>query len=376
MIKKNTLHVINTFFSLAYFGNQFKYFSEKGYKQFLICSPSKNLKEYSEFQQIDYLELNISRKISVLNDIKVIYKTCKYIKKNNIEIVVGHTPKGALIAMISGFIMRVPKRIYFRHGLIYPSMKGINFFLFKNIERFTALLSTKIINVSNYLSNTAIEEKLNPSYKQVVLNKGTCGGIDTKFKFNPNRIDSLKIKSLKNRLNISDEDFVIGFCGRLSKDKGIETLVKSFLVLAKTNENYRLLLVGDVDERDPLNNDIIYQIENNKKIIKTGFIFDNIEYYYALMDVFVFPSIREGFGMSIIEASAMQLPVLTTGNTGSRDAIINGITGFYIEPNVNSIISNLKKVKKNMGIKGREYTQKYFDNSILWPIIEKEIYKK
>lgn len=380
---RNILHVINIYFSLSYFGDQFKYFSQKGYKQHVICSPAAQLKEYSEEQGIEFEEVGISRKITLLADIYAIFKIARYIQKNKIDVIVGQTPKGALLAMIAGYIMRVPKRIYYRHGLVYETMTGFKRRMMIFLDRLTSLCSTKIVVVSDYLYKRSIDDKLNKASKQLILGKGTCGGIDSNNKFNPELINSKTQNALRKSLGIETNDFVIGFCGRLVKDKGIVELVDSFHILknAHSNRKLKLLLVGGYEERDILPSSTIQKIENNPNIICTGFIYENIEYYYSLMSLFILPSYREGFGMALIEASAMEIPVLGTNHTGSKDALIDNKTGFYISNSVDSILNGINKILEHsnpslLGKEGRRFVVSNFDNLVLWPKIESELYSK
>ena len=80
-----------------------------------------------------------------MKDFVAISKTMQYIKSKQIDIVVGHTPKGALIAMIAAFILRVPVRIYFRHGLVYETSMGFKRKLLISIDKLVAALATKIV---------------------------------------------------------------------------------------------------------------------------------------------------------------------------------------------------------------------------------------
>lgn len=381
MINKKILHVVNIYFVLPYFiGDQFLYFKEKGYELNVICSPSKYLADYANKMGFNYLEVKILRAIKPLKDLIAIYTICNFIKKNKIDIVVGHTPKGALLAMLAARIMGVPRRVYFRHGLVYETMHGIQRSLMINIDRLSALCSTKVVCVSQYIYSQSLKDRLNSEKKQIVLGKGTCGGIDSITKFNPAYIELSKINQLKVSLGIKQSDFVIGFCGRLVIDKGIIELVESFYQLKKeSNRKYKLLLVGDFEQRNSLPKYIIDKIKYDEDIIVTGFVFSNIEYYYALMNLYILPSYREGFGISVLEASSMQLPVLTTKATGCKDSIIEGNTGFYVLNTINSITNAIKSLRddKNItiyGLNGRKFVLKFFDNRILWPILEKELY--
>jgi len=374
----NVLNIVNIYFSVPYFfGDQFLYLQKKGYNLHLVCSPSEFLQSYAQQQRIQYAEIPIIRKITPYQDLISLIKICRYIKKNKIEIVVGHTPKGALLAMLAGIIMRIPKRIYFRHGFINTA-KGLVSRIILWEERFVSYCATKIVCVSPSLIQLSIDMRLNPPSKQVLLGKGTCGGIDTVRKFNPDVINGDDKKRLKQQLGIHEDAFVIGYCGRLVKDKGIGELVEGFNLLRTKypDKKLRLLLVGMFDERDVLSKDIKDAINEDRDIIYTGYVKDKIEYYYTLMTLFILPSYREGFGMSVIEASAMCLPVLTTRSLGCVDSIIEGETGYYVDINPESISAGVEryfdiKLRDEIGSVGREFVVSNFDNLILWDEIEK-----
>lgn len=382
MKKKSILHVVNVYFVLPYFfGDQFLYLGENGFDVHVICSPSEHLEQYAKEKRIKYCEINVLRSFAVLQDLKSLYQICQYINKNNIDVVIGHTPKGALLAMFASTIMGVKKRIYFRHGLLYETSNGLKRFILKTVEKLTSFCATKIVCVSPSLAIKSLEDNLNKPQKQMVIGKGTCGGIDSINKFNPDKIKNEITENLRKKIKINQDDFVIGFCGRIVKDKGILELVEAFEKFKnyRRNLNCKLLLVGDFEERDSLPVEILNKVRKDENIIVTGFIYENIEYYYSLMNVFVLPSFREGFGMSVLEASAMRKAVLTTRVTGCVDSIVDGETGFYISNNANSIAEKLNYLVElgnleTLGQNSRKFVTDNFDNRVLWPIIVNEVY--
>ena len=374
----NILHVVNISFVIPYFlGNQLSYFNKKGYKEYIVCSSSPELESFSRIYGFEYKEVEILRKISVMKDFVAISKTMQYIKSKQIDIVVGHTPKGALIAMIAAFILRVPVRIYFRHGLVYETSMGFKRKLLISIDKLVAALATKIVCVSPSLYKKSIDDKLNLVSKQVLLSKGTCNGIDV-GRFNKENLDLKRLKDLKDSLGIADSSFVVGYTGRLVRDKGIVELVKAFQILTQRHDNMVLLLVGMMEERDSLSIEIKRFIQDTSSIINTGYVLNSIiEYYYALMNVFVFPSYREGFGMSTLEASSMELPIITARVTGCVDSIIEEQTGVFVEHTPECIINAIErsysneKLRLNFGKNGRNFVVDNFEQHVIWTEIEK-----
>lgn len=372
------LHVVNISFVIPYFlGNQLNWFSEKGYEEYVICSPSGDLEKMSEKYHFNYHIIDIIRRISLWRDIKAIYSTIKYIKNIQPDVVIGHTPKGGLVAITAAWMMRIPKRIYFRHGLVYETSKGFKRFLLISVDRIVSVLATKIVCVSPSLAAKSLKDSLNPEWKQVVLAKGSCNGIDLN-RFSKNSVDSNIINELRRKFGVKSDSFVIGFAGRLVRDKGVIDLVTAYKQLKREYNNIKLLLVGMYEERDALPNDVVKVIEEDDDIIKAGRVdYSEMELYYALMDVFVLPSYREGFGMSVIEASAMEIPVISTRVTGCVDSVIDKKTGILVNNSVDEIKEAIMTLycdslaRERLGRDGRDYVETCFDQTMVWKDIEK-----
>ena len=373
-MNKNILHVVNIYFVLPYFiGDQFKYFKEKGYNMNVVCSPSEYLSDYAQKQGFEYLESPVNRNISISQDFVSIRNICKFVKKQKIDIVVGHTPKGGLLAMIAGWLMRVPIRIYVRHGLVYETSKGLKRFILMSVDRLTSFCSTKVVCVSPSVLRKSIEDHLAPAKKLMIWHKGTCNGIDTLNHFNPAVIVPARLTGLKTRYGIGEDDFVIGYSGRLVRDKGIIELVRAFDKL-QLADNCKLLLVGMFEKRDALPEDIQERILNDSRIIYTGFINGGMEYFYSMMDIYVLASYREGFPTGVLEAQAMEKPVITTRVTGCCDSIIDGRTGFFVNNTAEDIVEKIDKIRLDKaidGCEGRKWVIENFDSRLVWKEIEK-----
>lgn len=375
---KNVLHVLNISFVIPYFlGKQLLYMERKGYNMNIICSPSPNLATLANKYLFAYKEINIYRKFSFLADVKAVIGICDFIKKNKVSIVNGHTPKAGMLAMFAARLMCVPQRIYFRHGLLYETSSGVRKYIFILAEKIASYLATDVVCVSPYLIQKSVTDKLSPVKKMILLNKGSCNGVDVFGQFNPDKIEMETLKLIKTKLGIADNAWVIGYTGRMVRDKGIVELVEAYKILKNIYSNIYLLLVGPEEKRDSLPVEVNSYICNEESIIVTGLVNEKIEYYYALMNALVLASYREGFGTSILEASAMGIPVLTTSHTGCRDAIVDGITGFYINHNPLTIASKIEYLIKDgmaaekIGKDGRIFVMENFEQSLVWNEIEK-----
>lgn len=365
---KKILHVVSVSFSLRYFvGNQFHYFKEKGYEFHVACSESAEFNSLAKEFDFKQFPVPILRSIDPLQDIKSIYKLYRYIRRERFDIVIAHSPKGGLIGMIAAYLAQVPTRVFFRHGLVFETVTGLKKCLLINIERLIGFCANSIVNVSPSINKISDQLQLNSSSKNVLLGKGTCNGIDT-TRFTPRSgFNHPKIKT-------------IGFVGRLSKDKGIFELIEAWKMLCQEYGSIRLLLVGPIDERDPLPTATLDQIQEDPSIVYVGGVSDTA-FYYNEMDIFVLPSYREGFPTVTLEASASGLPVVTTKVTGCIDSIIENVTGIFAENTAESIYEKIKfyidnsDITKEHGESGSQFVRDNFSENYVYKEIEKKLLK-
>lgn len=378
------LHVFTIFpTAQSFFDGQFKYLSERGYEIVLASTQNDLAEAFARKNAIHFCPVDIPRRLSFRKIIHAISALVTLIRQEKPSAVFGHTPVGALCAMLAAFLCRVPTRVYYRHGLIYTTMHGFRRCFFKIEEQIVSLLSTHIVNVSHSLSIIAVNDHLNSALKQYVIGSGTCGGIDAYSLFSPQLLDAEKKQNIRNQLGLEGASIVFGFCGRICNDKGIPELLDGFELFQKNNseKKAKLVLIGSIDSRDGISEVRQHQINANHDIIVTGLVpKKEIPYYYSVLDVFVFPSHREGFGMCVLEASAMQKPILDSRSHGCIDAIIEHETGEYIDLTPASICSGMEmmldaNLRLSLGNKGRQNVLKNYDYSVMWPKIQ-ELYLK
>lgn len=380
MNSNKVLHIITVSFVINhFFGKQFIYLKKRtGNEYHLGCSFSEDFLKFSTELEYIPFEVEITREISPIKDLQAIIKIYRYIKKNKIDKVIGHTPKGGMVAMIASFLANVPKRIYFRHGIIYETSKGTKRILLKNIDRLTGFFATNVVCVSNSVKQISEKDKLNNPNKNLVLGLGTCNGIDTNGKFNPTSKSLENVVHLKRIYNITSENKVVGYVGRLVKDKGIDDLINAWNILIKEKPNSRLLLVGPIEEKDSISDYSKEQIRTNPTIIFEDFVTDSST-YFALMDIFILPTYREGFPTVSLEASSMGVPVIITKATGCTEAIIENQTGLFISNDPHDIANKIlyylsnEDIAKKHGEDGRLFVQTHFEQSKIWDLIEEKI---
>lgn len=267
------------------------------------------------------------RRISVIDDFVSLIKLIGLFLKVKPFVVHGNTPKASLLSMIAGWITRVPKRIYYVHGLRYYGETGTKRKILMEMERMSCLLATHVIAVSKGVKDGLLADGLCKKRIDLIWN-GSINGIDLNY-FDP--AEERGENALAEPFNIDERDFVFGFVGRLVADKGINELVEAFTKINSANRNVKLLLIGNFENGlDPLKEETILEIKNHRNIINAGYQKD-VRGFFDLMDVFVLPSYREGLGLVLMEAGAMNLPIISSDIVGCREVIENDVNGYLIK---------------------------------------------
>lgn len=307
------------------------------YEVMLVSSPSPLLKEIVERENVDFYSVKMERDISLWNDVISLLKLVLLFIKQKPYIVHCNTPKASLLGLLASFITRVPRRIYYIHGLRYEGTHGVKRKVLINLERLSCWCATDIIAVSSGVKKTVQKELTNKPI--TIIHNGSANGMFIKEFLEANYNET----EVCAELEIGNEDFVYGFVGRLVGDKGINELVAAF---KKVNDRYpktKLLLVGGYEDRlDPLKEETLKEMRANPNIVETGFQKD-VKKYLSIMNILVSPSYREGFGLSLLEANLMGRPVIATKITGYSEIVKEDINGFLIEPkNVNALVEKME----------------------------------
>ena len=213
----------------------------------------------------------------------------------------------------------------------------------------------------------AIDEKLCKKDKISVIGIGGTIGVDLtqcrSFDHNQAKND------LRNKYKIPQDAFVFGYVGRLNVDKGTNELITAFNKIAEGNPTLYLVLVGMLDDANPISDENLKIATNHPQIIMTGNVdFGDVYPHMAMFDVLVHPTYREGFGKVLQEAMGVGAPIITTDVPGPSEVIENNISGILCEAkNSNDLAdkmimlySNPELVEK-LSAAGLERAEKYFD---------------
>lgn len=354
-----------------FIGDQFSFFQENGkYEMHLICSPGAEIESFAKKHKTNYFPVKINRRPSPCRDLKALWKIYRYIKKNKIDVVISHQEKSRLLGTVAAWLNRVPVRIIYAHGVLLDTMHGFKRMFFLIEGKMVSQLAHKIVCVSPSVMTRRVEIGMDKPEKQVLIGKGTCNGIDTINKFNPDLVSTEERFAIRQFLGFNSEDFIVGFCGRIVKDKGIVELSKAIELLSKRypEKSIKLLVIGAFEKRDAVPEETADFLKNSPLVKFTGRVpFDEIQKYYTPMTVIVLPSYREGFGLVTTEAGAMGVPAIVSRSTGCIDSILEGITGVYCDIDPNDIANKLElfmnqDYANEMGMKARQFVRDNFEH--------------
>ena len=305
--KKVVFLVTSNFSVNLFYLPQMKKLSENGFEVELICGPGiLDHQVYSVVSQVHVIR-NLKRNISGLNDVLALIKIITSLKKSKPNLVIYATPKAALIGSLAAYILRINHRIYQIWGIRWQGLSGLARLVVKSADVIAVKFSTNVIVVSNsvlsYLENNIKVGKMR------VLGNGSTAGVDKKV------FDIAKKEKLK------PENIILGYAGRIAKDKGVEDLVNVFEELSNDREIF-LELIGDLDLTDLISQDVILRIRNNPKI-KWIDNLDQIELEERMRhwQAQIFLSKREGLGNVILEAGSCGIPTFCWNTIGTMDAI-------------------------------------------------------
>jgi glycosyltransferase involved in cell wall biosynthesis len=325
------VHVATDPTSFSFLRGQARFMAERGVVLHGIASPGEYLRTFSAAENVPTDAVNMPRRITPLRDLVAVAQLVRRLRRLRPHIVHSHTPKGGLLGMIAAWLARTPVRIYHMRGLPMLSAQGRKRLLLRTTERLACALSHRVLCVSHSVRDIAIAEGLASASKLRVLAEGSGNGVDARGRFDPGQLPSEARARTREQLGIPLEAFVIGFIGRLVRDKGVVELAEAWQTVRELRPDAHLILVGPFEPQDPVPSEVRAALERDERVHLTGVVWDTPPLYSA-MDVVALPTYREGFPNVVLEASAMERPVVATRVPGCIDAVVDGVTGRLVPP--------------------------------------------
>jgi len=312
-----------------------------GFRVLLVSSPGDLLWKTAAREHVEPIAIPMRRGISPFRDLVSLLRLWRLIGVRRPDLVEFSTPKAGLLGTIAARLRGVPRRVYMLRGLKLETCTGIKRWLLLAAEYVAAACAHVVLCNSESLRARALALRIAPPGKLRLLGEGSSNGVDVE-RFSPG------LSTVRATLGIARGVPVIGYAGRLTRDKGLPELIEAFELMLRSEPSAHLLLVGWFDASDDaLDSKLRARILGHPRMHCTGFVNDTASYYRA-MDVMVLPTRREGFPNVVLEAAATGIPVVTTECTGARDSVIPEVTGLLIPPGYpNAICEAVLKILRN-----------------------------
>ena len=343
--------------------------NECGYDVTLICSPDeafqKSLPEY-----IHFIPVEMVRGVS-LSGVASMLKLAKIFKRERFDLIEYMTPNASFYSSMAGFLSGTKLRIYSQCGIRYVSFSGFKRTVFKTVEKLTCAFSTHVKGQSPKNMQFAIDEGLCKADKISVIGIGGTIGVelDKCRAFD----HAQKRAELREKYGIPENAFVYGYVGRVNADKGINELVEAFKIVSEAKKDAYLVLVGMLDDANPISEENLVYAKERENIVLTGNVpASEVYHHMAMFDVLTHPTYREGYGKVLQEAMGVGVPIITTNVPGPSEVIEDGVSGILCEvKNPQDLADKMKLLYENDSMResfsaaGLERAEKYFDRPIM-----------
>lgn len=345
-----------------------EYFRSQDFEITVVCAPSE-LDEAIRARGVQLFTAPLTRAITPLTDFRALWRLFRFLRRERFDIVEVSTPKAALLGSIAARLAGVQTVVHLLQGLAYEGKKGMEGWLIRTSTKIPCRLAHQTLSVSPSVRHEILAAGFCDPQRIHVLGFGTVNGIELdRFKSHGSPAGA----AIRAKHNIPDSATVIGFVGRMVRDKGIEELISAFDAVHRKHPDAVLLIVGDYEARDCPSTETMEMISKHPAIRHVGWQ-DDVPPFLAAMDIFVLPTYREGLPTVLLEAAAAGLPTVTTNVTGARDAIVDGVTGLRIPAReVDALCDALARLigdvdlRKQLGQAGRDWVTRHFEQHEVW----------
>jgi glycosyltransferase involved in cell wall biosynthesis len=372
------VHIMTVSQSLLFLTGQVGYMKERGFDIVAITSPGDYLSRFAEQEGIMVHAIDMPRRITPWRDLVALAGLCRLLISIRPHIVHAHTPKGGMLGMVAAWLVGVPVRLYHMRGLPFTTASGLKRRLLLWTEGIACGLAHRTLCVSESVRALALEQHLCPPEKIAVLGRGSGNGVDADQRFSGAALPLAARETTRVRHHIPSDALVLGFVGRIVRSKGVVELAGAWRQLRKEFPTLHLVLVGPTEQQDPIPDNLEDELRADPRVRLVGEEW-NIVPLYAAMDVLALPTHREGFPNVLLEAAAMQIPVVATRVPGCTDAVHDQVTGFLVPPyDAVRLAASIRRyladpdLRRRHGFAAREWVLQEFRPQRIWQALYQE----
>jgi glycosyltransferase involved in cell wall biosynthesis len=323
---------------------------------------------------IRHIPVPMTRSVTPITDLMALWRLYRVMRRERFTIVHCHTPKAELLGQLAARLAGVPVIVDTFRG-IYDSADIGPFrrWLFVTMARLAASCADLVLCQSREAMEAAVRARVCQPNRIALLGNG----IDLR-RFDRRSLDPQDLQVARKELGIESAQPVVGFVGRLVREKGILDLFRAMRLVRERLPHVQVVIIGptDGDKPDAVTPELARSYGGAQGCVFTGLRTD-MPTLYGLMDVFVLPSYRESFPRAPMEASAMRVPCVVTDIPGCREVVEHDRNGLLVptgDPSAlaSAIITLLtrKDVARRMGHAGRQKALESFDEERVFEILK------
>jgi glycosyltransferase involved in cell wall biosynthesis len=349
---------------------QMRFMQDNGFDVIMVSADGPLKNALVEQEKCQHVVVPMSRKITLWQDLKCLYLLTKLFLKEKPNIVHTHSPKAGLLGMLAAKLTRVPIRIHTVAGMPLTTATGLKKRVLKLTEVITYWGAQYVWPNSYSLQKFIVDEKMIKKSKTFVIEKGSSNGINLE-KYNKSALTEELLHLNKEKYKINIKKYNLLFVGRVVRDKGIIELLDAFTIIEQKFPNINLILVGDFEESlDPLPNKYVEMIKANPNIILTNWV-EDVTVFYGYANLAVFPSYREGFPNALLQAGALEVPIICSDIMGNIDLISEEFGQIFEVKNSDDLVEKIMfAIENDKEVKARaqklkQHIYQYYDNKVI-----------
>jgi glycosyltransferase involved in cell wall biosynthesis len=365
------LHAVTSATSLILMRGQLAYLRTVGLRAAALCGPGPEVEQVRTRESVPVFTIPMEREIRPRQDLLSFWQVWRLLRRVRPAVCNAGTPKAGLLVGVAAWLARVPCRVYTLHGLRLETATGVKRAVLRLTERIACACAQRVICVSPSLRQRALDLGLVRSNKCVVLGHGSANGVDSvRFAVTPEGLAAAG--RIRRQHGIESTAPVIGFVGRLTRDKGVPELLEAFRLVRERIPDAVLLVIGSYESGDPVSPETVAGIENGPGVVRIAFV-EDMTPYYLLMDMLALPTHREGLPTTVLEAQSAERPVVTTYATGAVDSVSPDVTGLLVPVGDARALADAsirllsdRGLAQRMGRAGRERVCREFRQETMW----------
>ncbi len=343
--------------------DQMKFMKEAGFEVIMVSAGGPEIEDVKKNEGCRHQVIEMSRQITPLQDLRSLINMYRFLKKERPDILHSHTPKAGLISMLAGWMAGVDIRIHTVAGLRFMTAEGMTRRLLVFMEKLTASFATHVWPNSRSLNDYMVKENIASPKKMEVIGRGSSNGIDLQ-RFSEASLRADVLVEVKKKISYNEHLTYILNVGRVVRDKGVEELLQAFETVYSKNNDLRLVILGEFeDQLDPISENAKEILQRHPGVIHVGWD-SRVEYYLHLSHLLVHASHREGFPNVLLQAGAMNCPIICSAIEGNIDVVEDGKTGLLFEK------KNRKELEEKLSFALVEREQMYIYAGNLRKLIE------